>query len=80
MITAEEDPLRSEGQAYAARLREAGVPTTLRHFDGTMHEFFSMPAVIDQAKEAIALAAKELTEAFAAPILPEAMTTSRKVM
>jgi hypothetical protein len=41
----------------AERLREAGVPVTWRRFDGVMREFFGMAAVIDEAKDAVKLAA-----------------------
>lgn len=64
VITAEIDPLRSEGEAYANLLRAAGVPVVHNHYDGVMHEFFSMPAVIDKAHQAISDAAGELKAAF----------------
>ena len=42
ILTAEHDVLRDEGEAYAARLREAGVPTDLQRYDGQMHGFFTL--------------------------------------
>jgi len=53
VITAEIDPLRSEGEAYAKRLQSAGVPVQSRTFDGVTHEFFGMGAVVDKAKQAV---------------------------
>jgi acetyl esterase len=39
VVTASHDVLRDEGEAFAARLREAGVPTELVRVDGTLHDF-----------------------------------------
>jgi acetyl esterase len=64
IIAAELDPLRSEGEQLRDKLTEAGVDVTYQLWDGTTHEFFGMGAVVPEAKDAQALAGKELTEAF----------------
>ncbi len=64
VITAEVDPLRDEGEAYAARLKAAGVATTLTRYTGVTHEFFSMAGIIPKAKDAVAEAAAGLKAAF----------------
>jgi acetyl esterase len=65
VLTAEFDPLRDEGEAYALRLQEAGVPVTLKRYAGTIHGFFSLGAVLDQGKQAMADAAAALRTIFA---------------
>jgi acetyl esterase len=69
VITAEFDPLRDEGEAYATRLREAGVPTTCTRYDGMIHGFFGMGAAIERANDAVAEAATALRAAFGMPAL-----------
>jgi len=66
VITAEYDPLCDEGEAYAKRLQAAGVSTTCKRYDGMIHGFFGMPAVLDQGKQAVADACAALRQAFAA--------------
>ena len=53
ILTAEYDPLRDEGEAYAKRLQEAGVKVTLSRYSGMIHAFIRMTARLDKAKEAL---------------------------
>ena len=64
VITAEYDPLCDEGEAYADRLREAGVPTTLTRYAGQIHGFVGNFAIMDQGRAAIEELAMALREAF----------------
>ena len=57
VITAEFDPLRDEGEAYARRLLESGVPCTLTRYCGQIHGFFSMSHLCDDGHGAIQQAA-----------------------
>jgi acetyl esterase len=52
VLTAGGDPLRDEGDEYAQRLKEAGVPVTYRHFPGQFHGFFTMGKLLQQANVA----------------------------
>jgi acetyl esterase/lipase len=54
VITAEHDPLRDEGRAYADRLRKAGVPTRWTEYAGMPHGFVSLPGVCRSAPQAVA--------------------------
>lgn len=64
VVTAEYDPLRDEGEAYARRLDEAGVPTQAVRYDGVIHGFVSMYEQIDKGREAIEFGCKRLRESF----------------
>jgi acetyl esterase len=65
VITAEFDPLRDEGEAYAAALQAAGVPVVVKRYDGMIHGFFQMAGILDQATDALGIVATELKRAFA---------------
>ncbi|MBA3481676.1 MAG: alpha/beta hydrolase fold domain-containing protein [Pirellulales bacterium] len=65
IITAEVDPLRREGEAYAEKLKAAGVAVDYKNVDGVTHEFFGMGAVVDKAKESVAHVGDNLTAHFA---------------
>ena len=64
VITAEFDPLRDEGEAYAQRLSDAGVKTEMTRYDGVFHGFFGMGAAIDKAKQAVDEACTALRSTF----------------
>ena len=66
IITAEADVLRDEGEAYANKLREAGVRVTAVRFQGTIHDFVMLNALAQSgaAQGAIALATAWLREGF----------------
>jgi acetyl esterase len=54
VVTAEHDPLRDEGFAYADRLRAARVPVEHRHYGSQIHGFFMFTGVLDDADKAAA--------------------------
>jgi acetyl esterase/lipase len=67
VITGEADVLRDEGEAYASKLREAGVEVTAVRMGGIIHDFVMVDAMRDThaASTAIALAISTLREALA---------------
>jgi acetyl esterase len=64
VITAEYDPLRDEGEAYAARLREEGVAVEHVRYDGVIHGFLRMAAMTPRSSEAIDLIAGRVRRAL----------------
>jgi acetyl esterase len=54
VVTAGFDPLRDEGEAYAAALHAAGTPATLRRFPGYIHAFINLGGVSAGCREAVA--------------------------
>jgi acetyl esterase len=53
IATAQYDPLRDEGEAYAARLVDAGVPVVCTRFDGLVHGYLGMVTTVPAADAAL---------------------------
>jgi acetyl esterase len=70
IVTCDYDPLVDEGEAYAERLRQDGVPVRLRRFEGQIHGFFRMLAMFDAASVAVAEVGVALREAWAPSLSP----------
>jgi acetyl esterase len=66
LLVDEADPLRDEGEAYAAKLRLAGVPITTIRYDGVVHDFMLLNAMSESkaTRAAIAQAIISLREAL----------------
>lgn len=62
VITAEYDPLHDEGDVYARRLTEAGVPTRLLRYEGQIHDFMRRAHLFDAGQAAFADVAAALNE------------------
>jgi len=60
IMTAEYDPIRDEGELYAKKLEEAGVPVVLKRVEGMMHGFLLQRHRMDKAKDAYQESVKQL--------------------
>ncbi len=65
VVTAGFDPLRDEGEAYAARLRESGVPVETHSEDDLFHGYLSMGGVIPAARRAVDTVARAVATGLA---------------
>ena len=65
VVTAEYDPLRDEGEAFAAKLSQAGVPVTVTRYPGQVHGFFRLTPILNGARAAVDEVVGALRKAFA---------------
>ena len=81
IITADIDPLASDGLLLTEKLRAAGVKVTYQPYEGVTHEFFGADAVLQRAQIAQREMCEELRAAFAAvpaPVTPPEPVTIRR--
>jgi acetyl esterase len=67
VMTAECDPLRDQGEAYAEKLRRAGVTVEHKRYDGMIHPFLSLAGIVDAGRDAIADSAAAVRQALNVP-------------
>ena len=65
IVTAEIDPLRSDGERLGGKLKRATVPVQMRDYPGVTHDFFGMSGVVEKSAMAQSFVADQLREAFA---------------
>ncbi|MDQ6751437.1 MAG: alpha/beta hydrolase [Actinomycetota bacterium] len=70
VITGELDPLRDQGEAFARRLRDAGVAARAHRYPGMIHGFVEFPQALDAAGAALDEAVAELRSAWAPTLAP----------
>lgn len=64
VVTAEFDPLRDEGEAYAEVLREAGNEVAAKRYDGQIHGFVTLCGVMERGRQAIEDGAAQMRHAL----------------
>ena len=64
IVTAEDDPLRSDGERLGGKLKRATVPVEMLDYPGVTHDFFGMGAAVEKAAAAQAFVMKNLKAAF----------------
>ncbi len=64
IITAELDPLQSEGKDLAKKMKKQGVKVSYHNYNGVTHEFFGMAPVLREARSAQEVAASRLKKSF----------------
>ncbi len=67
IVTAEIDPLRSDGERLGGKLKLATVPVAMRDYPGVTHDFFGMGAAVDKAAQAQSFVADQLKKDFFPP-------------
>jgi acetyl esterase len=69
VVTAGCDPLRDQGEAYAVRLRDAGVEALTWRYDGMPHGFLGFQVALDDARRALDEIAAELKRRLGGPVV-----------
>ena len=67
IVTAEIDPLRSDGERLGGKLKIATVPVSMRDYPGVTHDFFGMGAAVEKAAQAQRFVADQLKRDFFPP-------------
>jgi acetyl esterase len=70
VVTAEFDPLRDEGDAYAEKLKAAGVQVEHVSYPGQIHGFFGVGSMMETGDKAVAAAARSVGAALAPTAVP----------
>jgi acetyl esterase/lipase len=69
VITAEYDPLRDEGRAYADKLRADGTPAEYREYPGMVHGFATSAGVLDLGRQAVRETGDTLRQVFSGALV-----------